>query len=84
MRLSFRGGIHIAGHKETGKLPIEVMPAPGIVRISLAQHSGPPLKATVAPGDKICLGQIIGMSDWKLAYPDNSRVYRRVSGIEFC
>lgn len=82
MRLSFRGGIHIAGHKETGKLPIEVMPAPGIVRISLAQHSGPPLKATVAPGDKICLGQIIGMSDWKFACPVHSSVSGRVSAIE--
>ena len=82
MNPTFRGGIHIAGHKETGKSPIEVMPAPGVVRISLAQHSGPSMKATVAPGDKVCLGQVIGMSDWKFACPLHSSVSGKVSAIE--
>lgn len=82
MKPTFRGGIHIAGYKETGKSRIEVMPAPGVVRISLAQHSGPPMKATVTPGDKVCLGQVIGMSDWKFACPVHSSVSGKVSAIE--
>lgn len=82
MNPSFRGGIHITEHKNTRDSAIEKMPAPKIVKISLAQHSGAPMKPTVAPGDYVYRGQIIGNSDASISCPVHSSVSGKVTAIE--
>ena len=64
MKNTFRGGIHprerFGGKAVTGKLPVEVMPAPAQVAILLSQHVGAPCKSLVKAGDHVLLGQKIG------------------------
>lgn len=82
MNPTFKGGMHISEHKDTRNSAIERMPAPKIVKISLAQHSGKPMTATVAPGDYVYRGQVIGMSDATIACPIHSSVSGTVKAIE--
>ena len=82
MNPSFKGGMHISEHKDTRNSAIEKMPAPKIVKISMAQHSGRPMSAVVAPGDYVYRGQVIGMSDANIACPIHSSVSGTVKAIE--
>ncbi len=82
MNPSFKGGIHITEHKNTRDSAIEKIPAPKIVKISLAQHSGAPMKATVAPGDYVYRGQVVGTSDASISCPVHSSVSGKVIAIE--
>lgn len=58
------------------------MPAPAVVRISLAQHSGAPMKATVKPGDHVYYGQQIGISEAAIWCPVHASVSGTVKAIE--
>ncbi len=60
MALTFKGGIHADEHKNTRRSQIRRMPAPADVFIPLLQHIGAPCEATVAVGDKVLRGQVIG------------------------
>lgn len=82
MNPTFRGGIHIAGNKNTRGAAAERMPGPGVVKISLAQHSGQPMRATVSPGDYVYLGQRVGDSEAAVSCPVHSSVSGRVRAIE--
>ncbi len=61
MPCTFPGGVHPKDCKEFSReFPIEVAPAPGKVRVPLAQHIGAPAKAVVAKKDEVKKGQVIG------------------------
>ena len=60
----YRGGIHPLTHKQERGIswrekPIEIMPAPSKVYVSLSQHIGKPAQAVVKKGDKVLVGQLI-------------------------
>ena len=57
----FPGGVHPRYHKDlTEEKPIEELPLPGTLAISMSQHLGAPAKCLVKPGDHVALGQLIG------------------------
>ncbi len=56
--------------------PIEVMPAPNKLFISLSQHIGAPAIPVVAPGDEVKKGQIIGKESGAIS----ANIYSSVSG----
>lgn len=57
---TFRGGTHVAEHKNTRSSPIEPLPTPATVEIPLAQHIGIHCKPIVKAGDHVMRGQLIG------------------------
>lgn len=59
-KLTFRmGGVHPSDSKISANCPIEVLPLPSTVYISMAQHLGAPAKPVVAVGDQVKVGQVI-------------------------
>ena len=53
------GGVHPDDSKIAKDRPIEVLPLPQTVWVSMAQHLGAPAKPVVAVGDKVLAGQVI-------------------------
>ncbi|MBO6081785.1 MAG: electron transporter RnfC, partial [Bacteroidales bacterium] len=53
------GGIHPDDAKLAKDRPIEVLPLPPTVWVSMAQHLGAPAKPVVAVGDHVKTGQVI-------------------------
>ncbi len=82
--LTFKvGGIHFDEHKElTEQKPIEVLPQPKIVYIPMSQHIGAPCQPTVAVGDSVKVGTIVGSSDAFVSANVHSSVSGKVVGIE--
>lgn len=76
MAISFRGGIHPEGHKETASKPIETMPLPEQVILPLSMHIGAECQPIVKKGDHVFLGQKIADSQ----APVSSTVHATVSG----
>ena len=57
----FTGGIHPPYFKEMAReRPIEALPMPGELVISMSQHLGAPAKCLVKAGDHVTRGQVIG------------------------
>jgi len=55
------GGVHPDYHKDlTARKPIETMPLPASLTVSMLQHLGAPAKPLVAKGDTVQRGQLIG------------------------
>ncbi len=70
-------GIHVKDMKELCcDLPIEVMPAPETVYLSMAQHIGAPANPVVEVGDKVKKGQLVG----EASGPVSANVFSSVSG----
>lgn len=53
------GGVHPDDSKYAKECPIEVLPVPGTVYVSMAQHLGAPAKPVVSVGDCVKVGQMI-------------------------
>lgn len=53
------GGVHPDDSKLAANCPIEVLPLPQTVYVSVAQHLGAPAKPVVAVGDQVKVGQVI-------------------------
>lgn len=53
------GGIHPDDSKYARECPIEVLPLPSTVYVSMNQHLGAPAKPVVAVGDFVKVGQVI-------------------------
>ncbi|MBQ6087849.1 MAG: electron transport complex subunit RsxC [Bacteroidales bacterium] len=53
------GGIHPHDNKISRECPIEILPLPPVVYVSMSQHIGAPAKPVVAVGDKVKAGQVI-------------------------
>lgn len=79
---TFRGGLRLEEYKHTRGKRIEPLPPPKTVSIPLQQHIGAPCRPTVAVGDTVRLGQIIGDVGAGLFCPVHASVSGKVTGIE--
>ena len=76
-RATFLRGVHVPDNKYlTNTKPIEVMPAPKLVFISMSQHIGKPSSVVVNVGDRVKKGQLIGEEVGFIS----ASVYASVSG----
>ena len=74
----FSRGVHVPDNKDLSRdVPIEVMPAPDIVAISVQQHIGKPSEPVVAVGDEVLMGQLIAKETGYIG----ANVYSSVSGV---
>lgn len=77
MLRTFRRGAHPNPNKgQTENLPLEIMPTPEKVYISVSQHIGAPAVPVVAEGDKVKAGTLIAQSGGFVS----ANVYSSVSG----
>lgn len=74
--------IHVEHHKNTSESPTVKMPPPDKVYISMIQHIGAPCKPTVAVGDLVKVGQVVGDSEAFVSAPIHSGVSGKVTSIE--
>lgn len=79
----FFGGVHPAGHKELteGKAAAPIKEAPAQVVIPMSMHVGAPCKPTVAVGDQVKVGQLIGETTG-LGAPIHASVSGTVKAVE--
>lgn len=79
---TFRRGVHPKGNKLTARVAFEVMDVPEIVTIPLSQHIGSEAKPTVAIGDKVKAGSLIGAAQPGCSANVHSSVSGEVIGIK--
>ena len=76
-------GVHVRDMKHLSMdKPIEVMPAPDTVYVSMAQHIGAPAIPQVQVGDAVVKGQLIGLESGAISANVFSPVCGTVKGIE--
>ncbi len=73
------GGVSAPHRKRTAGKETVTMPPPEKVILSMAQHIGPPCVPTVAKGDTVSVGQVVGDGEGLLCTP----VHASVSGEVF-
>lgn len=79
----FFGGLQIQSAKEvTGNSPIQVLPAPETLVVSLLQHAGAEAKPLVAKGDSVLKGQLLAEADGMISAPVHSPVSGTVAAVE--
>lgn len=81
MFYTFKGGTHVREYKNTRSMPISDMPAPAEVEIPLGQHIGAPCRPTVAVGDYVMRGQLIGEAAEGLGCAVHSSVSGKVRAM---
>jgi Na+-translocating ferredoxin:NAD+ oxidoreductase subunit C len=80
---TFRGGVHPRDGKEgTEGTPVRDMPIPSHVVIPLHQHTGAPCAPTVAAGDVVRVGQLIGDNPASMSAPVHASISGTVTAIE--
>ncbi len=80
---TFKGGIHPPERKDLTKdKPIERFPAASEVILYLSQHIGAPAAATVAKGDPVRKGQVVGAAQGFVSAAVHSPVSGKVKAIE--
>ncbi len=73
-----RGGIHPVYRKQaTAALPVEPLPPPPVLLISMAQHLGAPARPVVKKGDAVAAGQLLGEAAGFVSAP----VHAPVAGV---
>lgn len=73
-----RGGIHPSYNKDaTAAMPIELLPMPGRLVVSMSQHLGAPAKPSVKKGDAVALGQPIAEASGYVS----ARVHAPAAGV---
>jgi len=82
-KATFRGGIHLAGHKEltSGRQTIAAK-VPDRVYIPLSQHIGAPCAPLVVVGDLVKKGHTIGMGKGFVSAPVHASVSGKVIAID--
>lgn len=75
------GGIHVSHNKNTSKCEIVRMPAPAKVVLPMQQHIGAPNEPTVAVGDEVKIGQVIGRTDAFVSTPVHATVSGKVVAV---
>lgn len=79
----YRYGVHVKDRKELCReKPIETMPAPETVKISVSQHIGAPAAPVVNIGDDVIKGQMIAEATGAVSANVFSSVCGKVTGIE--
>ncbi len=72
---TFARGVHPPEEKYLAEeLPIEVLPAPTEVRISLLQHLGAPCEAIVAPKQDVAIGDKVGEASAFISAPVHASI----------
>ncbi len=80
---TFFGGIHPKYEKETtAGSPIEILPAPETLVVSMDQQTGAPAAPVVAKGDTVKVGQVIGETSHGISAPIHSPVSGKVTAVE--
>lgn len=83
MAQSFFGGIHPNDKKAaTAKKPIEQLPPPSQVVIPMSLHIGAPCTPTVAVGDHVNVGQVIGEASAFVSAPIHATISGTVTAVE--
>lgn len=81
--LNYPYGIHVPDNKELTKdKPIEIMPAPAKVYLSMSQHIGAPAIPVVNVGDCVKKGQLIGEASGVISANVFSSVSGTVTAVE--
>lgn len=75
-------GVHVDHCKNTAGPAIVLMPVPEKVYIPMVQHIGAPCQPTVAVGDHVKVGQLIGDNEAPVCAPIHSSVSGDVVAIE--
>lgn len=75
-------GIKVRHCKNTAAAPVEIMPTPDVVVLPMQQHMGTPCDVTVAVGDQVKIGQVIGDTTSYMAAPIHASVSGTVIRIE--
>ena len=82
-QFGFRGGIHPQYHKDlTADLPIERLPLPRTLAVSMSQHLGAPAKCLVKKGDAVAKGQLIGERNGFISAPVHAPAAGTVTAVE--
>ncbi len=76
-----RGGVRVSHSKNTAEMPVERMPIPSKVVISMQQHIGAPCTPLVKVGDTVTVGQKIGDSDKFVSAPIHATVSGKVTAV---
>lgn len=82
MAFTFKGGEHVREYKNTAAVAIKEMPAPQVVTVPLSQHIGAPCTPTVAVGDHVDCGAVIGDVEKGLGCPVHASVSGTVKEIK--
>ncbi len=84
MRLkTFPGGVHPHDHKHfSASAPIEEMPLPNKVVISMSQHIGAPSQPLVKVGDEVKTGQKIADAGGFVSIPQHASISGKVTRID--
>lgn len=81
-RAVFRGGVHPPEHKEaTASKSVEWAPVPASIVVPMSQHLGAPCEPTVAVGDHVERGQLIGDVDAMVSAPVHAPLSGTVAEI---
>ena len=80
-RKNIRGGIRLPHRKNTAETATVIMPPPEKVVIPMQQHIGAPCEPTVAKGDTVFVGTLIGDSQKYVSAPIHSSVSGTVTAI---
>ena len=76
-----RGGVSVSHNKNTAEMPVERMPIPEKVVLSMQQHIGVPCTPLVKVGDIVAVGQKIGDSDKYVSAPIHATVSGTVTAV---
>ena len=76
-----RGGVRVSHSKNTAEMPVERMPVPAKVVISMQQHIGVPCTPLVKVGDMVTVGQKIGDSDKFVSAPIHATISGQVTAV---
>ena len=76
-----RGGVRVSHSKNTAEMPVERMPIPSKVVISMQQHIGVPCTPLVKVGDMVTVGQKIGDSDKFVSAPIHATISGKVTAV---
>ena len=79
----FHGGVHPDYNKElSAGQPIEGIPLPKTLAISMSQHLGAPAKCLVKAGDSVVRGQLIGERNGFISVPVHASASGKVKAVE--
>lgn len=79
--LTFKRGVHPPENKLTADCPIRDLQPVGPLVFPMSQHIGAPCKPTVAPGDRVLVGQVIGEPQGFVSAPVVSSVSGTVKAV---
>ena len=79
----FHGGVHPQYNKDLAAAkPIEAMPLPKQLVVSMSQHLGAPAKCLVKKGDAVAKGQLVGERNGFISVPVHAPVFGTVAAVE--